>query len=244
LQNILMTYMMYNFNLGYVQGMSDVLAPLLMEIQDEVMSFWLFVNFMKRIATNFELSQESMQKQLRDSYTLLQLVDPRLGAYLDACDASNMYFGFRWLLIWYKREFSFPDVLLLWESLWTELPGPNYTLFIGLAILVQHRSTIMENKFGLSEILRHVNDLSMRIDLEKTLALAEGFYLQVTAAEDRLPNPIRKIMGLQEVEEPQTHNLEVVNASDYGSGSRPITPQDRATSSRNGANTANLSRSP
>lgn len=72
--------------------------------------YWidLFKCFIIRMQdSNFEMSQEGMQKQLKDSYTLLQLVDPRLGAYLDACDASNMYFGFRWLLIWFKVDTNF-----------------------------------------------------------------------------------------------------------------------------------------
>lgn len=36
LQDILMTYVMYNFDLGYVQGMSDLLAPILSVTNDEV----------------------------------------------------------------------------------------------------------------------------------------------------------------------------------------------------------------
>lgn len=36
LQDILMTYVMYNFDLGYVQGMSDLLAPILCIINNEV----------------------------------------------------------------------------------------------------------------------------------------------------------------------------------------------------------------
>lgn len=51
LRNILMTYMMYNFNLGYVQGMSDILAPILMETQDEILAFWIFVKFMDLIVS-------------------------------------------------------------------------------------------------------------------------------------------------------------------------------------------------
>jgi len=51
LRRILMTYMMYNFNLGYVQGMSDILSPILMEVQDEVLAFWLFVRFMDTIVS-------------------------------------------------------------------------------------------------------------------------------------------------------------------------------------------------
>lgn len=46
LQDILMTYVMYNFDLGYVQGMSDLLSPLLCTLQDEVETFWCFVAFM------------------------------------------------------------------------------------------------------------------------------------------------------------------------------------------------------
>lgn len=30
-------------------------------------------------------------------------------------DSSNMYFCFRWLLIHFKREFSYPDTMRLWE---------------------------------------------------------------------------------------------------------------------------------
>lgn len=36
LQDVLMTYVMYNFDLGYVQGMSDLLAPILCIMNNEV----------------------------------------------------------------------------------------------------------------------------------------------------------------------------------------------------------------
>jgi len=212
LRNILMTYVMYNFNLGYVQGMSDILAPILMEIQDEALSFWLFVKFMDRIWTNFEMSQEGMQRQLRESYTILQLIDPRFSAYLDACDASNMYFGFRWLLILFKREFSTTDIMTLWEALWTELPGPSFQLFIGLAILEEHKTTIMEHRYGLSEILRQIKDLTLRIELCETMKNAEAIYRKILATEEKLPNNIRVIVGLPEKPDPSP-NLETASGS-------------------------------
>lgn len=51
LQDILMTYVMYNFDLGYVQGMSDILAPLLLLLGNEVDTFWCFVGFMDKIVS-------------------------------------------------------------------------------------------------------------------------------------------------------------------------------------------------
>lgn len=53
LSDILMTYIMYNFDLGYVQGMSDLLSPILQLLEDEVDSFWCFVGFMNKIVSIF-----------------------------------------------------------------------------------------------------------------------------------------------------------------------------------------------
>jgi hypothetical protein len=34
---------------------------------------------------------------------------------LDRTDSLNLFFCFRWILIWFKREFSFEDIMRLWE---------------------------------------------------------------------------------------------------------------------------------
>jgi hypothetical protein len=49
MRDILMTYCMFDFDLGYVQGMSDFLGPLMVIMEDEVDSFWTFVGLMKRV---------------------------------------------------------------------------------------------------------------------------------------------------------------------------------------------------
>jgi len=36
-------------NIGYVQGMSDLLTPLFVVMRDEVTAFWAFVGFMDRM---------------------------------------------------------------------------------------------------------------------------------------------------------------------------------------------------
>lgn len=53
LNDILMTYVMYNFDLGYVQGMSDLLSPILCLLNDEADAFWCFVGFMNKVVCEY-----------------------------------------------------------------------------------------------------------------------------------------------------------------------------------------------
>jgi TBC1 domain family member 15 len=51
--------------------------------------------------------------------------------------------SFSWVLIAFKREFPFDDVLRLWEVLWTDYYSNSFVLFIALAILESHRDMIL-----------------------------------------------------------------------------------------------------
>ncbi|GCB59880.1 hypothetical protein scyTo_0014060 [Scyliorhinus torazame] len=82
LNDVLMTYCMYNFDLGYVQGMSDLLSPILYITQNEVDSFWCFTGFMGQVHRNFEESQESMKEQLEKLALLLRVLDSALCDFL------------------------------------------------------------------------------------------------------------------------------------------------------------------
>lgn len=49
MKDMLLTYNEYNKDLGYVQGMSDLLAPIYATLQDDAVAFWCFVGFMERM---------------------------------------------------------------------------------------------------------------------------------------------------------------------------------------------------
>uniref|UniRef100_A0A8C3SJ49 Rab-GAP TBC domain-containing protein n=1 Tax=Chelydra serpentina TaxID=8475 RepID=A0A8C3SJ49_CHESE len=88
LHDVLMTYCVYNFDLGEPGAGGH---------------------------HNFEESQESMKRQLGQLGQLLRVLDPPLCDFLDSKESGSLCFCFRWLLIWFKREFAFEDVLQLWE---------------------------------------------------------------------------------------------------------------------------------
>uniref|UniRef100_A0A672ZG06 TBC1 domain family member 15 n=1 Tax=Sphaeramia orbicularis TaxID=375764 RepID=A0A672ZG06_9TELE len=179
LHDVLMTYCMYNFDLGYVQGMSDLLAPLLFVTQNEVESFWCLTGFMELVHQNFEESQEAMKQQLLQLSILLKALDPELCDFLDSQDSGSLCFCFRWLLIWFKREFSFEDILTLWEVLWTRLPCENFHLLIACSILESQRGELIGSDHDFNTILKHINELTMKLDLQSVLRGAEAIYLQL-----------------------------------------------------------------
>ncbi|XP_071058321.1 TBC1 domain family member 15 isoform X3 [Pseudochaenichthys georgianus] len=194
LHDILMTYCMYDFDLGYVQGMSDLLSPVLYVMENEVDAFWCFVSFMDQMHQNFEEQMQGMKTQLIQLSTLLRLLDLSFWNYLEAQDSGYLYFCFRWLLIRFKRELSFQDVLRLWEVMWTGLPCQNFHLLLCCAILDSEKQKIMEENYGFNEILKHINELSMKLELEEILQKAEGIGLQIKSCKD-LPASISSILG-------------------------------------------------
>uniref|UniRef100_A0A8C2JZQ3 TBC1 domain family member 15 n=1 Tax=Cyprinus carpio TaxID=7962 RepID=A0A8C2JZQ3_CYPCA len=179
LHDILMTYCMYDFDLGYVQGMSDLLSPILFVMENEVDAFWCFVSFMDEVHENFEEQMQGMKTQLIQLSTLLRLLDLAFWNYLEAQDSGYLYFCFRWLLIRFKRELHFQDVLRLWEVLWTRLPCQNFHLLVCCAILDSEKQKIMDRKYGFNEILKHINELSMKLDIEEILSKSEAICMQI-----------------------------------------------------------------
>ncbi|XP_051886176.1 TBC1 domain family member 15 isoform X2 [Pristis pectinata] len=197
LHDILMTYCMYDFDLGYVQGMSDLLSPILYVMENEVDAFWCFVAFIEQMHCNFEEQMQGMKTELSQLSTLLKLLDLGFWNYLESQESGYLYFCFRWLLIRFKREFSFQDTLRLWEVTWTGLPCQNFHLLICCAILDTEKQKIMENHYGFNEILKHINELSLKLDVDDVLCKAEAIYHQMKNCKD-LPQAVAEILGLKD----------------------------------------------
>ncbi|KAI9813829.1 MAG: GTPase activating protein [Pycnora praestabilis] len=176
MKDMLLTYNEYNRDLGYVQGMSDLLAPIYAIMQDDAIAFWAFVKFMERMERNFLRDQSGMRAQLLTLDHLVQLMDPKLYIHLQSADSTNFFFFFRMLLVWYKREFEWLDILRLWEGLWTDYLSSQFHLFVALAILEKHRDVIMEHLQHFDEVLKYINELSNTIDLQSTLMRAEALF--------------------------------------------------------------------
>ncbi|KAG8012976.1 TBC1 domain family member 15, partial [Nibea albiflora] len=182
LHDILMTYCMYDFDLGYVQGMSDLLSPILYVMENEVEAFWCFVSFMDQMHHNFEEQMQGMKTQLIQLSTLLRLLDSAFWNYL----GTNLVSGF-WLSV-----FLLP--VAVDQVMWTGLPCENFHLLVCCAILDSEKQKIMEENYGFNEILKHINELSMKLNIEEILQKAEGISIQIRSCKE-LPQSIGVILG-------------------------------------------------
>ncbi|XP_012081204.2 TBC1 domain family member 15 isoform X1 [Jatropha curcas] len=174
LRDILLTYSFYNFDLGYCQGMSDLLSPILFVMEDESESFWCFVALMERLGPNFNRDQSGMHSQLFALSKLVELLDSPLHNYFKQNDCLNYFFCFRWILIQFKREFEYEKTIRLWEVLWTHYLCEHLHLYACVAILKRYRNKIMGEQMDFDTLLKFINELSGHIDLDAILRDAEA----------------------------------------------------------------------
>ncbi|KAJ6673241.1 RABGAP/TBC DOMAIN-CONTAINING PROTEIN [Salix viminalis] len=173
LRDILLTYSFYNFDLGYCQGMSDLLSPILFVMEDESEAFWCFVALMERLGPNFNRDQNGMHSQLFAISKLVELLDSPLHNYFKQNDCLNYFFCFRWVLIQFKREFEYKKTMRMWEVLWTHYLSEHLHLYVCVAILKRYRSKIMGERMDFDTLLKFINELSGHIDLDSILREAE-----------------------------------------------------------------------
>lgn len=222
MKDMLITYNEYNANLGYVQGMSDLLSPLYVVLQDDALAFWAFSEFMRRMERNFLRDQSGMRAQLETLDHLCQLMLPRLYDHLAECDSTHFFFFFRMLLVWFKREFDWDSVMRLWEVLWTDYLSSQFHLFVALAMLDINKHTIMEQLHAFDEILKFINELGQSLDVDTVLVRAEQLFLRFRTtvevvdrkvqqhSQDKLPEiPLdlrlllsKQVVEVKEVERP------------------------------------------
>uniref|UniRef100_A0A8C0M937 TBC1 domain family member 16 n=1 Tax=Canis lupus familiaris TaxID=9615 RepID=A0A8C0M937_CANLF len=120
MRRILLNYAVYNPAIGYFQGMSDLVAPILAEVLDESDTFWCFVGLMQNTIFVSSPRDEDMEKQLLYLRELLRLTHLRFYQHLVSLgeDGLQMLFCHRWLLLCFKREFPEAEALRIWEACW------------------------------------------------------------------------------------------------------------------------------
>ncbi|XP_010616876.1 TBC1 domain family member 16 isoform X1 [Fukomys damarensis] len=180
MRRILLNYAVYNPTIGYSQGMSDLVAPILAEVLDESDTFWCFVGLMQNTIFVSSPRDEDMEKQLLYLRELLRLTHLRFYQHLVSLgeDGLQMLFCHRWLLLCFKREFPEAEALRIWEACWAHYQTDYFHLFICVAIVAIYGDDVIEQQLATDQMLLHFGNLAMHMNGELVLRKARSLLYQ------------------------------------------------------------------
>jgi len=196
LSDLLTTYCIYDQDIGYVQGMSDIAVVILDIYPDDIDAFWVFAKFMYRIRGNFEKSQEAIKRQFEALRRILAFTDGEMVRFLDRKESGHMFFCFPWFLILFRRLADHESLPTVWDA-WLCSPCANFHLLIAAAVLDLKRDEIMDEEFGYCEILQVVNRLSGNVNTDEFLARAQSLLVQISRSIST-PPIIKQLLSLSD----------------------------------------------
>ncbi|CAG9535902.1 unnamed protein product [Cercopithifilaria johnstoni] len=176
LKAVMCTYVWRNLNEGYIQGMCDLAAPLLVILDDESLVLACFDRLMLRMKQNFP-QRTGMDDNLTYMNSLLQVMDPEFFEYIAKNgDAAHLSFTYRWFLLDFKREFTYPQVFRVWEVIWaaSSLVTTHFHLFFALAMIIAYRHIIIDNRMDFTDVIKFYNEMAERHNVEELLDSARN----------------------------------------------------------------------
>ncbi|KAL0548826.1 hypothetical protein IC582_013302 [Cucumis melo] len=186
---ILEAYALYDPEIGYCQGMSDLLSPIITVITEDHEAFWCFVGFMRKARHNFRLDEVGIRKQLNIVSRIIKFKDSHLYRHLQDLEAEDCFFVYRMVVVLFRRELTFEQTLCLWEVMWADQaairagvgksawsrirqrapPTEDLLLYAIAASVLQKRKLIIEKYNSMDEIIRECNSMAGQLDVWKLL---------------------------------------------------------------------------
>ncbi|XP_044849751.1 small G protein signaling modulator 2 isoform X4 [Mauremys mutica] len=181
LRNIMCSYVWEHLEVGYVQGMCDLLAPLMVILDNDQLAYSCFSHLMKRMSQNFP-NGGAMDTHFANMRSLIQILDSELFELMHQNgDYTHFYFCYRWFLLDFKRELLYEDVFTVWEVIWAakHISSEHFVLFIALALVEVYREIIRDNNMDFTDIIKFFNEMSEHHNAQEILMIARGLVYKV-----------------------------------------------------------------
>ncbi|KQJ99269.1 GTPase-activating protein gyp7 isoform X2 [Brachypodium distachyon] len=186
---LLEAYALYDPEIGYCQGMSDLLSPIIAVMEEDHEAFWCFVGFMRKARHNFRLDEVGIKTQLKTVSRIIKRKDSHLYRHLQKLQAEDCFFVYRMVLVLFRRELTFEQTLCLWEVMWADQaairagirrstwgkirlhapPTDDLLLYAIAACVLQRRKLIIERYSSMDEILRECQSMAGQLDVWRLL---------------------------------------------------------------------------
>ncbi|XP_078493741.1 TBC1 domain family member 13 [Ciona intestinalis] len=161
-ERILFIYSKLNPGTSYVQGMNEIIGPLYYTLASdpnmdwrehaEADTFFCFTNLMAEIRDNFikslDTSASGIEGSMNKALCLLRETDPQVWLLLEKQGIKPQYFLFRWLTLLLSQEFNLPDVIHIWDVLFSDERRFTLLTAVCCAMIVLLREQLLDNDFS------------------------------------------------------------------------------------------------
>ncbi|CAG5116433.1 unnamed protein product, partial [Candidula unifasciata] len=149
-ERILFLYAKLNPGLGYVQGMNEILGPIYYTFATdsdqecrkhaEADSFFCFTGLMGEIRDFFiktlDDSQCGIGSKMNQLMDMVKEYDRPLWQRLQDQELRPQFYAFRWITLLLSQEFQLPEVLRIWDSLFSDPNRFDYLISVCCAMLL------------------------------------------------------------------------------------------------------------
>ncbi|KAH8853439.1 TBC1 domain family member 13 [Schistosoma japonicum] len=145
----------------------------------EMDTFYCFNNLMTEIHPNFIRKLDGSHEaglggQMKILSNLLLKFDSNLSKHFQKIELVPEHFAFRWLSLLLAREFMLPDVLLLWDTLFSDPHRFNLLPYVCCSMLIGIRDQLLKADFPTAVQL--VQNYPSNVDIMDILLKARAFY--------------------------------------------------------------------
>ena len=213
MERILYIYSVRHPASGYVQGMNDLLTPLLLVfmhpyVEDvlrcdialldeqivlnvEADAYWCLTKLLDHIQDHYTSSQPGLQRMILRLEDLVQRTDEPMHNHFMEQGVEYMQFAFRWMNCVLLREVPLRVILRVWDTYLSEDRGgfENFHVYVCVVLLKKYRERLMEMEF--QDVLTFLQDMPTSEWTDEVVEpiLSEAFILSTLF--DASPNHLK-----------------------------------------------------
>lgn len=193
---ILFIYAKLNPGQGYVQGMNEIIGPLYYVFSNdtknelfighsEADTFWCFTELMSEIRDMYNSQLDSDRStgvvaMMTKLTNLLASEDSELyHRLLHLQGIRPHYFAFRWITLLLSQEFPLPEVLRIWDFLFSDNERFNFLICFCCSMLMLLKPELMAGDF--SSNMKLLQNFPERIDVNSITRKAKSLMNTFTA---------------------------------------------------------------
>ena len=190
IERILYINSLLNDGIGYLQGYNELVSPfyiLLAKTIDlwndnldfvESLCFNMFSYLMKKGDIKEFFTQDKSSQGTDKIFHFKELQMKHLPAVADIINTLNihpMYYCIRWFSLLFSQEYDLPDLLLVWDCLFSHLDEiSEYSFYIGLGQLKVIEPKLSKKDYG--KTLSNLQNLNIGSSLSKVINYANQFW--------------------------------------------------------------------